>query len=184
MSRAHYWQYIQNSEGQPINGANINVYEAGGTTAVYVYDEESAGNVTNTLPQTTSNVNGFFEFWISDGEGGDSYGYADNIKFKITWDLDGVITPGSIDNVDIGIPLSKAGKRTVIVSVANLVPDGQGLYYYKVEHNLNNLYPSVTAYQLSGGSTHTVAVTAAINDVNNSTIMVIDELETIVTLIG
>lgn len=181
MARAHYWQYIQNSEGQPINDVNIKVYEAGTDTPIYTYAAEDALTASNTLPQTTSDVNGFFEFWIADNT--ETNGYASNIKFKIAWDLAGVITAGYIDNVDISIPLNKAGKWNGTITTAQLTPDS-GLYSYTVTHNLDNSYPTVVAYQLSGGSTHTVAVTASMVDDNSSKIMVANELETIVTLIG
>jgi hypothetical protein len=181
MAFAHYWQYIRNSEGQPINGVNISVYEAGTNTPVYVYDAESGGTATNTAPQVTSDANGFFEFWIADHY--ETNGYASNIKFKIAWDLPGVITADNIDNVDIIIPLNKAGKFTGTISTTNLVPD-DGLYSYTVTHNLDYSYPVVAAYQIVGSNTQTIAVTAAMVDDNNTKIYVENDLETKITLIG
>lgn len=98
MARSHYWQYLINEEGQPIESANIRIYKAGGTTPAYVYTQEVGGTATNSIPQVTTNSNGFFEFWIADAS--DTLGYAPSQKFKIQWQKTG-ITTGTIDNVNI-----------------------------------------------------------------------------------
>lgn len=98
MARSHYWQYLINEEGQPIQSANIRIYKAGSTTPAYVYTQEVGGTATNSIPQVSTNSNGFFEFWIADAS--DTLGYAPSQKFKIQWQKTG-ITTGVIDNVNI-----------------------------------------------------------------------------------
>lgn len=62
MARYHYWQFLVNQEGQPINAADINVYLAGTTTPANVYTSETGTAYTNTLPQASTNELGYFEF--------------------------------------------------------------------------------------------------------------------------
>jgi len=101
MARAHHWEYISNEEGQPINGVDISVYVANSSTAAYVYTSENGGSATNTLPQISTDENGYFEFWIADSS--ETNGYASG-KFKIKWSKAGVIDEGTVDYVDIIVP--------------------------------------------------------------------------------
>jgi hypothetical protein len=101
MARYHYWQFLINQEGQPINSANISIYLANSTTPAHVYSSENGSTVSNTVPQTTTNSNGYFEFWISDDSTNNGYDLGQ--KFKIKWERSG-ITSGEIDNIVI-IPI-------------------------------------------------------------------------------
>lgn len=96
--RYHYWQFLVNQEGQPINAANIKVYLAGSDTVARVYKNEFTTDIIDTLPQAITNGAGYFEFWIGDGE--EAQGYDRGQKFKIVWDRPG-ISYGSIDYIDI-----------------------------------------------------------------------------------
>ena len=96
--RYHYWQFLVNQEGQPINLANITVYEAGTNDLVSVYTNEFTGDVVSTAPHAITNGAGFFEFWIGDEE--EQFGYPRGTKFKIVWNREG-ISSGSIDWIDI-----------------------------------------------------------------------------------
>jgi hypothetical protein len=99
MARSHFWQYIVNEEGQPVEAASISIYEAGTSTAAYVYTQNSGGSPTNTLPQATSNSEGLFEFWIANTS--ESQGYPSDQRFKVAWSKPGYVTAGEIDNIEI-----------------------------------------------------------------------------------
>jgi len=98
MARYHYWQFIVNQEGQPINNVKINLYLAGTNTPAHVYSSEFGGSATNELPQTYTNQAGYFEFWLGDHEEAD--GYPIGQKFKLNWEREN-ITSGSIDWIDV-----------------------------------------------------------------------------------
>jgi hypothetical protein len=101
MALHHWYSYLINSEGQPINAADITVYLAGTTTPVNVYLDSSGSSITNTSPQLTSNVDGFFQFWVSDDTTSNpSYGYNFTQKFKIAWNKSGVTT-GILDDIAV-----------------------------------------------------------------------------------
>ena len=108
MARYHYWQFLVNQEGQPINAADINIYLAGTTTAANIYTSELGAAYTNTAPQATTNELGYFEFWI--GDEAETYGYTKTQKFKIDWERTGVAA-GNIDYVDV-FPLIVAVDET------------------------------------------------------------------------
>lgn len=99
MARVHFWQFLVNEEGQPIENADISVYLSSSVSAANVYDREYGGTPITTVPQTTTDTNGYFEFWIADSDD-TTYGYANDTKFKLTWDKTGVAA-GSINYVDI-----------------------------------------------------------------------------------
>lgn len=101
--RQHYWQYLLNTEGQPIQGASISIFEAGTDIPIYVYSQEVGGTPTNTSPQITTGLDGYFEFWVADAAD-TVYGYS-GIKLKIQWSKTGINT-AYIDNVDFTTSLS------------------------------------------------------------------------------
>ena len=158
MARAHYWQYLLNTEGQPIPNADIIVYNAGTDVKAYVFDSETGGiadDHTGTIingiipssphslpPHTKTDANGFFEFWIGDHT--EINGYQAGLKFKIAWSKTGSISPGEIDNVDISIDTNQAGVFTRSVSPEEWT--GSGPYYVNIEHNLNKPYPMAICY--------------------------------------
>lgn len=98
--RSHYWQYLMNEEGQPVAGASIYIQLAGNTVIpVKIYTAETGGVANSTAPQLTTDINGFFEFWIADASETD--GYLGSQKFLIRWSKPGTIDDGYIDYVDI-----------------------------------------------------------------------------------
>ena len=123
MSRFHCWQFVLNEEGQPIEDVDISLYLAGTSTVVYIYPSETGGQVVTTVPQTTTDANGFFELWIADSS--DTYGYTAGQKFKLSWEKVG-ITSGSIDNMDIlsfGSPVDETDSTNIAKNkyVSNLL---------------------------------------------------------------
>lgn len=177
--RGHFWQYIQNSEGQPIEGVSVNVYEAGGTTPAYVFTSETGGVASNSAPQATTNEDGFFEFWIGDHT--ETNGYTANTKFKLVWSKTGVITPGSIDNVDIPIEKNKAGVYYELVITSDWTTSG-GMEYYDTAHNLDNSYPMVICYD--AGSTMSVPITAESMDSDTVRVWKTTAADSHITVIG
>ncbi len=105
MARSHYWQYILNSEGQPVEDVDITLYLAGTTTPVRVYSSETGGTPTSATPQATTNADGFFEFWVSNDSDDPTYGYPSTQKFKLEWEKPGIVSSASIDNLDIFPPV-------------------------------------------------------------------------------
>jgi len=112
MARVHFWKFIVNEAGEPIENANIYIYLAGTTTPAWVYYDEFSATGTRTEPQVSSLRNGYFEFWIDedqnfqygdevDNEEATAYGFSQ--KFKIRWEKTGIAS-GTIDYVDIFPP--------------------------------------------------------------------------------
>jgi hypothetical protein len=139
--RVKYWSYLLNDEGQPIENANIYVYEAGTLNSVYVYTSESGSTYTNTVPQTTTNSDGYFEFWIADNN--ESNGYSRSQKFRIKW-FKANITEGDIDNVSI-LPMGTGYYSETTTTWTS----GASGYYCDVNHGLNRDYPIVQCYNSS-----------------------------------
>ena len=98
MSRFHYWQYLLNTEGQPIPDANISLYLAGTDATATIYFDEFGSNHSDQAPQIITNNLGYFEFWV--GDDSEEFGYEKGQKFKLEWEKPGVAL-GSIDWIDI-----------------------------------------------------------------------------------
>lgn len=98
MSRFHYWQFLINSEGQPIPDANISVYLAGTNAPANIYFDEYGSNHTAVAPQVITNNMGYFEFWV--GDSSEEFGYLKGQKFKLEWEKPGVAL-GEIDWIDV-----------------------------------------------------------------------------------
>jgi hypothetical protein len=99
MARKHYWQFLVTDEGNPIENAKITVYIAGTNEVAWVYTAEQGTEGSETSPQITTSLKGYFEFWISDLEDAE-HGRDISTKFKIGWVANGV-SDGFIDNIDI-----------------------------------------------------------------------------------
>lgn len=98
MARKHYWQFLVTDEGNPIENAQISIYEAGTDDPVWVYTDEVGTAGTSSAPQVVTSRKGYFEFWIADQN--EVSGYPLSTKFKIAWAAAGVST-GYIDYVDV-----------------------------------------------------------------------------------
>lgn len=138
MARIHFWSYMLNEEGQPLQGAEVTVYLAGTVVPADIYLQESGGVSTDVAPQLTTNSEGYFEFWIGDVE--EIAGYAPPQKFKIAWEKVGV-TSGQIDFIDI-LPNAPRFYSATTTTWAS----GASGYYFDVIHGLNNQFPLVQAY--------------------------------------
>ena len=118
MARYHFWQFLINIEGQPIENADIYIYEAGTEIPVIVYTSETGSNTINEAPQLKTNGVGYFSFWVGDYK--DTHGYQLTQKFKIAWNKDEV-TSGVIDNIDIFPVLTT---KPISEQTSELIPVG------------------------------------------------------------
>jgi len=138
MARVHFWSHLIDDEGIPIQGADINIYLSESQSPAFVYASESTTTATNVVPQTTTNSEGFFEFWI--GDVSESYGYSIPQKFKITWEKTGV-AEGYIDYLDVLPPATRFYNTTISTWTS-----GATGVYADVVHSMKTLYPLVQLY--------------------------------------
>jgi hypothetical protein len=105
MARIHYWQYIVDEEGRPLENVDIRWYLSDDpTTEAEIFTHPTLGGITTT---STANMqtdgNGFVEFWV-----GDVFetlgGYEANQKFKLSWQRAGILL-GEIDEIDVLPPI-------------------------------------------------------------------------------
>ena len=175
MSRNHYWSYLCSEEGNPINGAEISIQLYGTSVAAYIYTQITGGSATNSVPQVTTNSEGFFEFWVGDQD--EESGYATTQHFTIKWSKPGIIDDGQIEDIVIYIvpdavdetDSSSTTKNKLVSNYlayywsnkANIVtlevtggwsPSGAE-WYVDCEHNLGNMYPVAVLYNDSNNKT-------------------------------
>lgn len=138
MARIHFWSYLLNEEGQPLQGADVTVNLAGTDVPADIYLQEAGGSSTDIAPQLQTNSEGYFEFWI--GDVNEIAGYATPQKFKLVWEKLGVST-GQIDFIDI-LPNAPRFFNTT----TTLWTSGASGYFYDAIHGLNNQFPLVQTY--------------------------------------
>jgi hypothetical protein len=108
MARYHFWQYIVDEEGTPLDNVEIYFYLTGTSTPANIFLNPTTGAVTQTGVGSVTvytDENGFFQFWVGDKwelEGG----YEFSQKFRLEWVKAGIIN-GFIDPVDIFPPLDE-----------------------------------------------------------------------------
>lgn len=107
--RYHWWGFIVNELGEPIDNAEVTIYLAGSDTRANVYFDEYTNEKSSAVYVDNNNntvytfhmktlSNGFYEFWIGDANEID--GYAPTTKFKIAWEKVGVAA-GEVDFISI-----------------------------------------------------------------------------------
>lgn len=99
MNRIHFWHYVLNEEGQPIQNAEIRLYlnDAPTTEAIIYITETAISSTTCKNADIKTDKDGFFEFWLA-GES-DSGGYPHTQKFILEWFKAGT-RPGYIYNLN------------------------------------------------------------------------------------
>jgi len=132
MSRFHYWQFLINSEGQPIPDANISVYIAGTDSPANVYYDEFGSNHSNQNPQVITNNVGYFEFWV--GDSSEEYGYQKGQKFKLEWEKPGVAL-GEIDWIDVFPQVVEVDENDFTSSTKNKVISNKLAYRWEEHRN-------------------------------------------------
>jgi hypothetical protein len=154
MARIHYWQYIVDEEGRPINNVDVDFFlneDTDSTQYADIYVNPTVGHMTTTdAIDLKTNVDGYFEFWVGDEwelEGG----YTSTQKFKLTWYKPG-ISRGTIENIDIYPPLyqidetlagqtpvSEAERRNKVIS---------NELAYRWENHVNSMVPSASPHNI------------------------------------
>ena len=98
-SRIHFWHYVLNEDGQPIQNAEIRFYlNDDPTTEAYIFKNDITGSKTTcSISDIKTDNDGFFEFWIgSEWEDG---GYSHTQEFRLEWFKAGT-RPGMIDYIN------------------------------------------------------------------------------------
>lgn len=177
MSKAHYFQYLKDIEGNPIVGASINVfyvtppYDTPTYAPAYIFESETDVIADNTTTLSTS-ADGFFEFWIGDRK--ETNGYSAGSKFKITWEKEGYITAGSVDFIDVWIDKNKASVHRETIEAILWVNDEVGYRHIDITHNLDEPYPMVVCYDDASHSV--VPITAKYINDNITRVIIAEEL--------
>lgn len=137
MARAHFWQYVQNTEGQPVTGAIIALYtDSTLSNVVNLYSNETG---TSTIDYVTSNTEGFFEFWVGDLT--ETNGYSINTKFSLVVFNDTIGTK-QIDNIILHFQTPRIYDEDLTSTWISSGTSGL-VYMYDITHNLNTSYPIV-----------------------------------------
>jgi hypothetical protein len=105
MARVDYWQYLVDSNGEPLAYAEVRVYLAGTLTEANIYLEPTFGSVTIASDEDLkADKNGFIQFWVGDRWEPDG-GYGETQQFKIVWQntVDGI--EEEIDNLYLFTPV-------------------------------------------------------------------------------
>ncbi len=138
MSRAHYWQYVLNTEGQPVSGAIVSLHtDSPTTTANQITLYTTAAGLTTSTSVTTNNI-GFFEFWVADKSESTTNGQNTNISFVLK------ISRGTGDEQeisDIHLHFSPPRMHSQLLTTSWISSAGGYISY--VTHNLNTSYPLV-----------------------------------------
>lgn len=105
MSRYHYWQYVVDEDGRPLEGVNIRVYlNDNPNTEADIFTHPYLGSPTkSSVTDLETNGDGYFEFWVGD-EFETLGGYSSTQKFRLTWQRAGILL-GEIDNITIFPPV-------------------------------------------------------------------------------
>jgi hypothetical protein len=121
MSRYHWWGFIVNEAGEPIENAEVTVKLAGSEELAALYYDEfgNANSMDNPAlsagPQLSTLSNGYYEFWVGDVT--EPLGYRNDQKFKLEWIRLGV-AHGSIDYINV-FPLGPQTDPTSLTDCSN-----------------------------------------------------------------
>ena len=143
MARVHYWQYIVDEEGRPLEGVNVRFYLNDNPTQqadIFTHPTLGASTYTSSADIKTDG-NGFFEFWIGD-EFETLAGYSAVQKFRLTWERAGILI-GQINNIDIFPPLFQVDETDGTSSTKNEKNKTVSNYLaYTWDNHVNSTYSS------------------------------------------
>lgn len=154
MARSHYWQYILNSEGQPLGGAVIRVFRTLSSDPIILYTQSAGGD---PVPSVTSRSDGFFEFWVPDikESGG---GYSTNDTFKLVASGSTMLETTITDLQFLFKPPRMWSESMVSTAGFPLSAHGDGtIYSKKFVHNLNTRYPFIQVWNTSTNTLYPVS---------------------------
>lgn len=140
MARSHFWQHLLNSEGQPISGATVTLYEDVSGDIVNFYPTLAGGS---PLSATQTNKYGFFEMFVPDKEIPLENGYATNTTFTLNVSSAslGVLEPITGIQLLFQPPRVYFGEYT-----GGQIARTGNINSVLVTHNLNTDYPLVNAW--------------------------------------
>jgi len=94
MSRIHYWQFLVDEAGIPIEDAEIYAYQAEGNSSADIFSSQTSTTIIHSVPLghddydiltlIKTDSNGYFDFWIED-EWGTVAPYTTSQRFKVAW---------------------------------------------------------------------------------------------------
>lgn len=150
MARAHYWQYVLNVSGSPVEGATVSLTLMPDITDVVFYTTQSDAT---TATSVETDENGRFDLWIGDLD--ETVGYATNSTFALNVSGD-TIDPISIE--DVHIPFPNVPRMVVF----DILPDEWTLvsgtsYVASITHELNSFYPMIIPYLNVNGVRSTIS---------------------------
>jgi len=116
MARVHYWQYIVDSEGRPLEGVEIRFYlNDNPSQEADIFINPAIGSPTTTSEgDVKTDGNGYFEFWVGD-EFEPLGGYVSTQKFRLTWQRAGILL-GQVNNIDLFPPVFKVDETDNVSS--------------------------------------------------------------------
>ena len=164
MARYHYWQYIVDEEGSPLDSVEIRFYLSDQPTVeASIFLNPTTGAVTTTSGKDLkTNADGFFEFWIGD-EWEIEGGYSFTQKFRLEWYKAGIVA-GAIDPVDIFPPLGPVDETITGQAVGERAKKNKlisNALAYKWNNHIDLLIPSAAPHDL-----HPVEVCSTDNQFN------------------
>lgn len=115
----HFWQYLIDEEGRPLEDVNLRFYLNDNPTQqadIFTHPTLGASTYTSSADIKTDG-NGFFEFWVGD-EFETLAGYSAVQKFRLTWERAGILL-GSINNIDVFPPLFQVDETDGTSSTKN-----------------------------------------------------------------
>lgn len=154
MARIHYWQYIVDEEGRPLENVNIKWFLSDNPAEeAEIFTDPNLGSPTTTTDAAIkTNGDGFFEFWVGD-EFEASGGYTATQQFKLTWERAGIFL-GSIKNIDIFPPVLKVDETDDFSSTKDnknkLISNALG---YKWDQHVDGNVPAVEPHDMQGVDT-------------------------------
>jgi len=164
MARYHYWQYIVDEQGSPLDSVEIRFYLSDQPTVeASIFLNPTTGAVTTTSGKDLqTNADGFFEFWVGD-EWEIEGGYVFDQKFRLEWYKAGIVA-GAIDPVDIFPPLAAVDETITGQAVGERAKKNKlisNALAYKWNNHIDLLIPSAAPHDL-----HPVEVCSTDNQYN------------------
>lgn len=150
MARTHYWQYLADGNGVPIEGARIYVYLARTVDLAHLSITETSAVTNAAITPILTDSNGYFHFFMLDTAESEVYGYEPSQRFKVVWVKNG-ITPGAVDDIEIFdiqndqfFEIANNFSEVLSPSAAreNLQIDTD---FYKISNNLSEVVDPTTA---------------------------------------
>ena len=154
MSKLHFWQYIVDDTGVPLENVNVRIYLSDDpNTLANIFTHQTTGSSTTTLEAlSTTDGDGFFECWFGDYLEG-SGGYSADQRFKITWERAG-LDDGYIDGIDIFPNFYEVDELDSVSVTKNKLISNQMAYEWETHKNASALsVHGMEAVVVSGSDT-------------------------------